>query len=276
MTAHRITTHIRPPTRFAALDPRELWQFRDLFLAFAGRDVRLRYRQTLLGASWVVLQPLLGAAIFAFVFGRVAGLSSEGTPYLVFAFAGLTVWNVFSTTVTRASGSLIANAGMISKIYFPRALLPLSVSAAAALDALVSLAVLGAMLALSGVHVGFAALLFPLWMAVAALCGLGVGLGLSALAVRYRDVQYIVPVATQLLLFITPVAYGTNSIPESARTFVELNPMTGVLEGFRWSVLGGATPSALAVGTALIGASILLIVGFLVFKAMESNFADVI
>jgi lipopolysaccharide transport system permease protein len=202
-----------PPRGWASLDLSEIWQFRDLLFTLAVRDVKLRYRQTVLGAAWVVLQPLMAAGIFAFVFGRVARLPSNGVPYFLFAYVGLVAWNLFSTTLNKAGGCLVGNAHLVSKVYFPRMVLPLSTAFGSLIDAAVSLAMLVVMMAIRHLSPGWAVLLLPVWFVLLLMLSLGVGLFTAALMVRYRDVQYILPVFTQMLLYASPVAYALSAVP---------------------------------------------------------------
>lgn len=267
---------IRPPSRWAPLQPRELWEFRDLLVRFVRRDLTLRYRQTALGVIWVVLQPLLAAGAFAFVFGRVAGLSSEGVPYFAFAYAGMLAWNLFNGAVSRMSSSLVSNSALVSKIFFPRLVLPFSTLGSLLVDHLVALAMMVVVVVVAGVTPGWAVVTLPLWVAVVLLQATGIGLIAAALMVPYRDVTYVVPVATQILLYASPVAYSLAAVPESARRWVELNPLTGVLEGFRWCLLDIGSVS---VGTTMwsVGfAVVVFLVGATVFTRMERSFADVI
>jgi lipopolysaccharide transport system permease protein len=244
---------------------------------FAARDITLRYRQTALGVTWVVLQPLLGAGILAFVFGNVAGLPAPaGIPYFLFSLVGMVGWTAFSQIATRASNSLVGNTQLVQKVFFPRLLLPLSTVLSTLVDVGVSLGLVAVLVVVNNITPGLGLVTLPLWLALFLAVGLGVGLGASALMVRFRDVQYVLPVAVQLLLFLSPVAYSLAKVPASARTLYELNPLAGLLEGFRWSVLGTPAPS---VGLTLYsGASslLLLLIGLLVFHRMERGFADVI
>lgn len=268
---------IKPRKGWVLARPRELWEFRELLLRFAARDITLRYRQTALGVTWVVLQPLLGAGILSFVFGNVANLPAPaGVPYFAFSLTGMVIWTAFNQTVLRASASLVANANMVQKVFFPRLLLPVSMALSTMVDVAVSLALVAGVIALSGVAPGAALATFPLWMALAVAAGLGIALMASALMVRYRDVQYIVPAGIQLLLFLSPVAYSLAAVPSGSRPFYELNPLAGLLEGFRWSLLDTGAPS---VGLTIYAAAVsvgLLLVGVLVFHRMEKGFADVI
>lgn len=269
-------TQIRPAKGWKPLDIRQLWLYRELLYTLGCRDITLRYRQTALGVFWVVAQPLMAAGIFTFVFGRVAKLPSDGTPYFLFAYAGLLGWNAFSNTLTKVSASLVGNSHLISKIFFPRLILPLSTLYSTLVDFAVALAM---MLVLMGVyHVPFTArlLLLPVWLALLLAGAAGVGLYVSALMVRYRDVQYILPVAVQMLLYASPVAYGISAVPHRLLLFYHLNPISGILEGFRWSMLNvGALPSGALLYSAVISLGSLTL-GASSFKRMERIFSDVI
>ncbi len=268
---------IRPRKGWLPTNPRELWEFRELLVRFAARDVTLRYRQTALGVTWVVLQPLLAAGILSFVFGSVANLPApDGIPYFVFSLAGMTAWNAFSNTLTRAGGVLVGNASLVQKVFFPRLLLPLSTVLSTLLDVVVSLVLTGVLMAVYGVAPGPALLLLPAWLLLVVALGLGVGLGAGALMVRYRDVQYVLPVAVQFLLFASPVAYSLAAVPSSAKLIFELNPLTGLLEGFRWSLIDTNVPSLALAGYATLASLLVLIVGLAMFNRMERQFADVI
>jgi lipopolysaccharide transport system permease protein len=258
-------------------DPRELWEFRGLLFRFAARDITLRYRQTALGAIWVILQPLLGAGILSFVFGNVANLEAPaGIPYFVFTMMGTVAWTAFSQVTTRSSGSLIANASLVQKVYFPRLVLPISTVLSTMVDVGVSLVLVLVLLAVNGVAPTAALLTFPLWLALFVVLGLGIGLAAGALMVRFRDVQYVLPVGVQMLLFLSPVAYTLAQVPASARTLYELNPLAGLLEGFRWSLLGSSPPSVGLAVYSIVVSLVLFVVGVLVFHRMERGFADVI
>jgi len=267
---------IRPPRRCAPFNLRELWQFRDLLVRFARRDLTLRYRQTALGVIWVVLQPLLAAGALAFVFGSVAGLSSGGVPYFAFAFAGMLAWNVFSGLVTRMSSSLVGNAQLVSKIFFPRLVLPLSSMGSVLVDFLVATLMMVVIWPLAGIAPGWSLITLPVWLGGVLLLASGIGLFAAALMVPYRDVQYVLPVATQLLLFISPVGYALARIPDSARFLYELNPLTGLLEGFRWALLDIGRLNTFATVWAFGCSVAFFAVGSLAFAHMERRFADVI
>lgn len=279
---------IRPTGGWQALDLRQVWQFRDLLSTLAQRDVKLRYRQTALGAVWVILQPLVAAGIFSFVFGAVAGLPSGGVPFIVFSYAGLLCWNLFSNTLSKASNVLVANSQLVSKVYFPRLVLPLSTIYSSLIDFGVAAAMLAVLMVIFGVVPGWGLLLLPLWMALTLLLAIGCGLYLSALMVSYRDVQYIVPVMMNFLLYASPVAYSISTVlnkisgklsPEmsiwAGRAFLA-NPMAGLLEAFRWSILGGQEPIWGAVIYSALCSVALFVGGAFAFKKMERRFADVI
>jgi lipopolysaccharide transport system permease protein len=267
---------IRPPRRWAPFDLRELWQFHDLLTRFARRDLTLRYRQTALGVVWVVLQPLLAAGAVTFVFGSIAKLPSGGVPYFAFAFAGMIAWNAFSNVLMRMSSSLVGNAPLVAKIFFPRLILPLSTIVSVLVDFAVAMGMMAVIWLTTGVFPGWTLLTLPLWLAGLLLLATGVGLLAAALMVPYRDVQYVLPLATQLLLFVSPVAYAFASVPHSARLFFELNPLTALLEGFRWALLGVGRlelfPTLWSAGATVA----LFFVGAFAFAHMERKFADVI
>jgi lipopolysaccharide transport system permease protein len=243
---------------------------------FAVRDLKLRYRQTALGVAWVLLLPLLGAGIFALVFGRVAKLPTSGVPYFLFAYVGLLGWNLFQGTVVRAGSSLVSNAHLISKVFFPRVIVPLSAACSAAIDTAVAFLLL--LVLLPAYHVAFtpAFVLVPVWLFLFQVLALGLGLYAAALSVSYRDVMHILPIAVQFLLYASPVGYRASLVPGSLRALYELNPLAGLLEALRWSLLGGAPPHWAHVGYAAGASCALLVAGTFAFRRMERRFADVI
>ena len=281
---------IRPSRGWQALDLRQVWQFRDLLSTLAQRDVKLRYRQTALGAIWVILQPLIAAGIFSFVFGTVAGLPSGGVPPIVFAYAGLLCWNLFSSTLSKSSNVLVANTQLVSKVYFPRLVLPISTVYSSLIDFAVACGMMIVLMVIYGVVPGWGLLLLPVWVAFTLVFSVGCGLFLSALMVSYRDVQYIVPVAINFLLYASPVAYSLATALEkingSAKISPELsvwagrafmaNPMTGFLEAFRWSLSSGPVPLWGAVIYSVFCSVAVFVAGAFAFKRMEKRFADVI
>lgn len=269
---------LRPTSGWAALNIAEAWQFRDLLFSLANRDVKLRYKQTALGVAWVILQPLIAAGIFSFVFGKVAKLSSGKVPYFIFTYCGLLAWNAFSTTLSKSSMSLVGNAQLISKVYFPRVILPFSTIPSTLIDFAVAFCLLVFLLPAYGVTPGLAIVLLPVWLFLILLLAMGGGLIASALTVSYRDVQYILPVVTQFLLYGSPVAYAVSEVPTRYWPYYFLNPLSALLEAFRWSLLGGAG-GALRWGYLGFSASICVltfIVGMFTFKKMERQFADVV
>ncbi|MEM6755638.1 MAG: ABC transporter permease [Planctomycetota bacterium] len=251
---------LRPPTGWSSLNAGELWRFRDLMWTLGQRDVKLRYKQTVLGAAWVVFQPLLGAGIFTFVFGFLGGMADENAavPYFLITYAGMVAWTAFNATVTKASASLVANSALVSKVYFPRAILPASTMFSTLLDLLVSLAVLTVMLAAFGIVPGWQVLLLPVWIGLLIMLALGVGMAAASLNVMYRDIGYIMPVAMQMLLYLSPIGFTVAAVsaklPAWAERIYLLNPLAPLLEAVRWSILGraqaNAAPQAVSVDVA--------------------------
>ena len=276
MTKTRPHLVIQPARGWVAINARELWQFRDLLSGLANRDLKLRYKQTALGVIWVVLQPLMAAGVFSFVFGSVAKLPSDGLPYFLFSYAGLLGWNVFNNTATKVGASLTGNAQLISKVYFPRLILPLSAVPSVLVDFAAAAAMMAVAMAVYHVAPTAMVLLLPLWGGMLLLLSLGLGLMTTSLAVSYRDVQYILPVFLQILLYASPIAYSLAAVPVRLRTVYNLNPLSAPLEAFRASLLGTAMPGAGSLVYSA-GVSILLfLAGVYAFKRMERKFADVI
>lgn len=272
---------IEPQTGWASLRLGEIWRFRDLLRSFAARDVKLRYKQTALGVTWVVLQPLLSAAVFAFVFGLLARFKAPGNvPYFLFALIGMTAWTAFSGTLTRSTHSMVNNAHVVAKVYFPRMVLPLSSVFSTLIDLAVGLMMFALLLVLFWRWPAVSVLLAPLCLILIVAIAVGAGLWLSALAVSYRDVQYILPVLTQLLLYASPVAYPLAEVRKMvpARYFwlYLLNPLVAPLEALRFAVFGVGDllwpQLAYSAGVAVV----LLVAGALTFERMERKFADVI
>jgi lipopolysaccharide transport system permease protein len=267
---------LRASSGWVALNLGEVWRFRDLLLTLAQRDLRLRYKQTALGAVWVVLQPLMAAGIFSFVFGKVAQLPSDGLPYFLFSYAGLMGWNLFSATVTKISGSLVGNAHLISKVFFPRLVLPLSAIPSVLIDFSVAVGMMAVLMGLYGVMPGWGLLLAPVLIGVLLLFATGIGLCAASLTVSYRDVSYVLPVALQILLYASPVAYAVSAVPEHLRFWYQLNPLSGLLEALRWSVLGRGTLDGPMLAYAAGAALVVVTIGLFAFKRMERRFADII
>ncbi len=268
---------IRPSSGWAALDLKQIWLYRDLLMTLAGRDVKLRYRQTALGVIWVILQPLVAAGIFSFVFGKVLRVpSAEGLPYFVLSYTGQLAWNAFNNTLTKSSGVLVSNANLISKVYFPRLVLPFSTVPSTLLDFSVALAIMPFLMLLYSIVPGIGILLLPLWLTLILMIAVGIGLYASALTVSYRDVQYILPVATQMLFYASPVAYMGSLVPDKYRVFYALNPLSSLIEAFRWSLTGVGHVNWGYIAYSTVFAIVVFVGGAFSFKKMERKFADVI
>jgi lipopolysaccharide transport system permease protein len=267
---------IRPSSSWAGLNLREMWQFRDLLLALGERDIKLRYKQTALGVIWVVLQPLLGALIFTFVFGRVAKFDSDGVPYFIFSYAGLVGWNAFNSTLTKGSACVVQNSQLISKIYFPRLLLPLSSVGSTLVDFAVAMGLMIVFMIIHGIHPGVGIFLLPVCLTLLVLLGAGLALFASALMVTYRDLQYVVPILLQFLLYASPVAFSVRMVPGNLRDLFMLNPIAGLLEAFRWSLLGTGQPHLVQLAYSGIVTVVVFLFGAFTFAKMEQQFADVI
>ena len=267
---------IRPPSRWTSLGIQEIVEFRDLLGSLTMRDIKLRYKQTLLGVAWVVLQPLLAAGIFTFVFGLIAKLPSDGVPYFLFSFAGMLGWNLFSNILTRAGACLVTNANLISKVFFPRLVLPFSCLGSSLVDFAVSAVMMGLLMLCYRVSPGRAILLLPLWLLLLSAAGLGVGLWTAALSVSYRDVQYVLPVFVQCLLLSSPIPYGASAVPKKLLMFYYLNPLSAPLEACRWALLGTAPPPMKWLIYSASLSLAMLIFSLVAFKRMERKFADVI
>ena len=267
---------IEPPHGWAALELRELWLYRELLFFLAWRDIKLRYKQTALGAAWAILQPLLTMVIFSVIFGQLAKLPSDGIPYPIFTYAALLPWQLFSFALTNSSNSLINSQNLISKVYFPRLIIPLASTLAGLMDFAIAFLVLLGLMAYYHITPTMAILYLPLFLILALLSALAVGVWLSALSVEYRDVRYIVPFLTQFWMYATPIAYASSLIPENWRLLYGLNPMTGVVEGFRWALLGIQTSGGSMILVSAAVVVVMFISGLYYFRRMENNFADVI
>ena len=267
---------ITPPGRFSLPKISELWEAREVLYRFGARDVTLRYRQTLLGVVWVVLQPLLTALVFVLVFSKVARLQYPHTKPIIFIFVGVTAWNLFSGIITRAQGSLISNRDLVSKVFFPRMLVPLAVVYSALVDFVVSMLFLIALLFLFGTNPGLQVLFVPLWAVLMLLLSSGIGLITSALTVRYRDINYFVPFALQFLLYASPIAYSITNVPAKYRFIYDLNPLTWILQEFQWSLARQPLPPTWEIVLSLVVPVVVFIGSAIVFEQMERGFADVI
>lgn len=273
---------IRPSRGWRALDLRELWHYRELLWFLTLRDIKLRYKQTALGVTWAVLQPLFTMAVFAVFFGKLGKMPSDGRPYALFVLAALLPWQLFAYALTQSSQSLVAEQRLITKVYFPRLIVPVASVLSGIVDFLVTLVLMVAMMVAapafgwSAVRPTAAALAVPIFTLFAVLTALAVGLWLSTLNVRYRDVRYTIPFLTQLWMFLTPIAYPASLVPSAYRWLYGLNPMAGVVEGFRWALLGTDAPEwgLMAVSAGVVVA--LLAGGLLYFRRMEKTFADLV
>lgn len=254
----------------------ELWSYRELLAFLTWRDVKVRYRQTAIGALWAVLQPLTLMVVFTIFLNRLAHVPSSGLPYPIFAYAGLVPWTLFAQSLGSVSDSLVSSANLISKVYFPRLVIPLAVTGSFLLDFVIAFGLLVGMMFYYGIYPGLAILALPALVLLTLLTALSVGIWLTALNVRYRDVKYAVPFLLQVWLFASPIAYATSLVPDRWRLVYSLNPMTTVIDGFRWSVLGvaWAPGKELLVSLAMVAA--LLASGLVYFRNMERTFADVI
>lgn len=275
-------TVIEPSRGWVAVRLDELWAYRELLYFFVWRDVKVRYKQTLLGASWAVLQPLLTMLIFTIFFGRMAGIGSEGAPYPIFSYAGLLPWTFFAQGLGGSSNSLVGAANLLKKVYFPRLIVPVASVLSGIVDFFVAFVLLLGMMAWYGVRPGPEMLLLPLFLLLAFGAALGGGLWLSALNVEFRDVRHVMPFFIQLLLFVTPVIYPASKVTAKLEEIglpgwlYGLNPMAGVIQGFRWAILGtGAHPGPLLVAGSAVTV-ILLAGGLFYFRRMEKTFADVV
>jgi lipopolysaccharide transport system permease protein len=272
----RRTVIIEPRRGPIAFNFAELWAYRELLLFLSWREVRVRYKQSVLGIVWVLIQPLATMVFFSLVFGRLAHLPSDGVPYPLFILSGLLPWQLFASALTRTSNSLVSNSNLLTKVYFPRLIIPVASALASLVDFTISLTLLVGALIYYGVRPGWQLLAVPLFALLALLAAISLGLWLSALNVRYRDVQVALPFLVQIGLFASPVTYSANLVPGGiTRLIYNLNPMASVIGGFRWSLIDGPAPGIQLLGaTALILA--LLIGGLIYFRAAEKTFADVI
>jgi lipopolysaccharide transport system permease protein len=270
------TIRLQPTRGFSrVLSPSELWRYRELALQIAVRDITVRYRQTVLGALWAVLQPLATMVVFTIFFGRLAHLHSEGHPYAPFSLAALVPWTFFANSVQLGSDSLVSNSALVAKTYFPRIFIPVGVLAASLVDLAIAIVILLVVAAAYGTTLSASLLIVPLLVLIAFAAALGVGSALAAANVRYRDIRYAVPFTVQTWLFLTPVVYSIKLIPSQWRTVAALNPMVGVVEGFRWSVLGGVPDPTKLIAVSAASTVVLLVAGLAYFDRVERSFADV-
>ena len=256
---------------------RDLWRYRELFYFLAWRDLLVRYKQTVIGVAWALLRPFLTMVVFTVVFGKIAGLPSGGVPYPILVFAGMLPWQFFSNALSESSGSLVSNANLISKVYFPRLIVPAGAVIVGFVDFLISFVIMAALMVWYGFLPGMQILTLPLWILLAFLAAIGPGLFITALNVKYRDFRYVIPFVVQFGLYVSPVGFRSDVVPEQWRLLYSLNPMVGVIDGFRWAICGGEFaiywPGFVA---SLAITAFFLWFGIRYFRKTERTFADVI
>jgi len=267
---------LEPNTRLFRIGLRDVWQYKELLYFLVWRDVKVRYKQTLIGALWAILQPLITMVIFTVIFGKFAKMPSDNLPYPVFAYAALLPWTYFAQALGRSGASLVTDANLITKVYFPRLMMPLAATLAPMVDFSLSFIILLGLMAWYGIMFTWLIIILPLFMMLAFLTALTVGLWLAPINVRYRDVAYTLPFLTQIWMYASPVVYPVSIVPVEWRLIYSLNPMAGVIEGFRWALLGKESPDLGVILVSGLVVFIMLICGIIFFRRMEPSFADVI
>jgi lipopolysaccharide transport system permease protein len=267
---------IAPSHGWVSLKLRELWEYRELLYFLTWRDIKVRYKQTVLGAAWAIIQPFFTMVVFSLFFGRLAKIPSDGIPYPIFSYAALVPWTFFAHGLSQSSNSLLSNANVIKKVYFPRLAIPISVVLSGVIDFVLAFLVLLGMMLYYGMAPAINVIWLPLLLLLALVTCLGAGLWLAAMNVQFRDVRYTVPFLTQFWLFATPIAYPSSLLSEPWRTLYGLNPMVGVVEGFRWALLGTDTAPGPIIIASAVAALGLLVGGAFYFRRMEKIFADVV
>ena len=273
------TEHVRVIKKrhgLIGIDFNELWRYRELFWFLALRDILVRYKQAVIGIAWSILQPLFTMVVFSIIFGRLAKLPSDGVPYPILTFTALLPWQFFAQAMSSSSQSIVGNASIISKVYFPRLIIPTSAVISGTIDFCISFVILIGMMVWYKIVPTANIIYLPLFLLVAFTAALGVGLWLSALNAEFRDVFYVVPFLVQAGLYISPVAYSSSIIPEKWKLIYSLNPMVGVIDGFRWCILGTATPNWTGIIISAVSVLVIFMGGLLYFRKMERTFADVI
>jgi len=261
---------------WVAIDFAELWRYRELLVFQAVRDIRVRYKQTVLGVAWAILQPVVTMVVFSLFFGKLAKLPSDGIPYPVFTFCALLPWQLFTYALTYSSNSLVDNANAVTKVYFPRLILPFSAVISGLIDFAIAFVVLAGIMFYYGVRPGWPVIVLPLFIILALAVAMSIGVWLSALNVKYRDIRYTIPFLSQFWLFATPVAYSSSLVPEKWQTVYGINPMVSVVDGFRWALLGRSAPSIPMLIVSVIATVVLLACGLFYFRRMEKSFADIV
>ncbi len=267
---------IEPSKGWVSLKIGELWEYRELLYFLTWRDLKVRYKQTLLGVLWAIIQPFFTMVVFSLFFGRLAKMPSDGIPYPIFTFSALVPWTFFTNGLAQASNSLVGSANLVTKVYFPRLAIPVASVLVGAVDFVLAFAILLCMMLYYGIVPTINIIWLPLLLALVIVTSLGVSLWLSALNVQFRDVKYVIPFLTQFWLFATPIAYPSSLLHQPWRTLYGLNPMVGVVEGFRWALLGAKTAPGVMVLVSALTALLILASGALYFRRMEKNFADII
>lgn len=273
---HNVVVTIEPSKSWVPLRLGDLWQYRELLYFLTWRDVKVRYKQTFLGAAWAIIQPLLTMIIFSLLFGRLAGMPSDAIPYPIFAFGGLLIWTFFSNSVTNSGNSLVGSSNLITKIYFPRLIIPAGAVAAGLVDLALAFVIQIALMIYYGVHVTWAITMLPVLVLLATLLALGVGMWLSALNVKYRDVRYAIPFVIQLWMFASPIIYPVSMLPEKWRWVLMLNPLTGIVQNFRIALFGTLPFDWKSLGVSALITFVVLIYSVYSFRRMERHFADII
>jgi lipopolysaccharide transport system permease protein len=269
-------THIQPRRGLRVLDFRSFWEYRELLYFFCWRDIKVRYKQTILGAAWALLQPFMTMLVFSVIFGRLAKMPSEGVPYPIFAYCGLLPWQLFAFALSETSNSLVGQAHLLTKVYFPRLIVPVAGLLTGLVDFAIAFVLLIVMMVYYRLPIHSTVLVIPFLLLFAIVSSLGVGLWLSALSVKYRDVRHVLPFITQFWLYATPVAYPSSLVPHKWRFLMGINPMSGVVEGFRWALLGTAQVDLRLMAVSVLSVLIILAGGVVYFDRMENTFADLV
>lgn len=272
----RTILHIRPSKGWVSIKLDELWQYRELLYFLVWRDIKVRYKQTTLGAAWAIIQPVFTMVVFSIFFGKLGKMPSDGIPYPMFSFTALVPWTFFSTGLSQASNSLVGSANLITKVYFPRLIIPIATVLAGVVDFALAFLILLGMMFYYGIHLSINIIWLIPFLLLSFVTALGVGLWLSALNVKYRDVRYVVPFITQLWLFATPIAYPSSLLPQPWRTLYGLNPMAGVVEGFRWALLRANNAPGRIIIVSSLAAIMILVSGAFYFRRTEKSFADLV
>jgi lipopolysaccharide transport system permease protein len=272
------SAHVRiePSTGWVSINLKELWRYRELIYFFAWRDIKVRYKQTLLGAAWAIIQPIFTMVVFSVLFGRLAKMPSEGVPYPIFCFAALLPWGYFANALSQGSSSVVRSSQLIKKVYFPRLAIPLSSVLSGVVDFALSFLVLLCMMSYFGIAPTWNIVWLPFFLVLAIVMALGTSLWLTSLNVKFRDVSYTVPFLTQMWMFFTPIIYPSSVLPEPWRTLYGLNPLAGVIEGFRWALLGTNTKPGLMLIVSSVTAIAILVSGAFYFRRVEKTFADIV